>query len=268
MFKKLFLVGGGLVLLAALVFGRNAVSYISTGVSKARQMVKESVNVEFEIDRARNMIKGLRPEINRNTHVLAQEETQIAQLEKELAEKEARLSKGREIVLRLQGDLESDQVSFVYVGHTYSRSQVVADLERKFERHKTLDATVANLHKVVHARKRALEAGKEKLETMVAAKRQLEVEVENLEARQKMVEVAKATSEFNFDDSQLARTRELITEIGTRIDVEEKVANSDGYFYDEIPLDEEPDSGDISQAVAEYFGGEPTELASTGNLPK
>jgi chromosome segregation ATPase len=268
MLKKLFLIVGGLTLLAALFFGRDAVSYISTSVAKARQMVKDNVNVEFEIERARNMIKGLVPEIRRNKHTIALEEAKITQLEEELGDKEGRLVKSREHIMRLQGDLDSGQDSFVYVGHTYSRPQVTADLKSRFERHKTLDATVANLHKVVHARKRALEGAREKLEAMVAAKRQLEVEVENLEARQKMVEVAKATSEFDFDDSQLARTRELITEISTRIDVEEKVANSDGYFYDEIPLDEEPESGDISQAIAEYFGKMPAEVASTGDLPK
>ena len=37
------------------------------------------------------------------------------------------------------------------------------------------------------------------------------------------------TAGWQPDDSQLARTRELITGIDTRIDVEEKVVNSDGY---------------------------------------
>lgn len=268
MFKKLFLIGGGLVLLAALFLGRGAWSYISTGVSKARQMVKDNVKIEFEIDRARNMIEGLVPEIRQNKHLLAREEAQIARLQQDLAEKESRLAKSQEHILRLQGDLESGQNNFVYVGHTYSRSQVEVDLQNRFERHKTLDATVANLHKVVHARQRALEAGKEKVKEMEAAKRQLEVEIENLEARLKMVEVAKTTSEFNFDNSQLARTRELIDEIGTRIDVEEMVVNSEGYHYDEIPLDDEAEAGDISQQVTEYFRGSPAELASSGDLPK
>ena len=80
-----------------------------------------------------------------------------------------------------------------------------------------------------------------------------------------MVEVAQTTSDFNFDDSHLARTKELISEIQTRIDVAEKLVNSEGYFQDEIPLDTEPESGDVAQEIAEYFGGSPADIASVGS---
>jgi hypothetical protein len=77
-----------------------------------------------------------------------------------------------------------------------------------------------------------------------------------------MVEVAQTTSDFNFDDSQLARTKELINDIHTRIDVAEKLVDSEGYFQDEIPLDEEPEAGDVSNEIAEYFNTTPEDIAS------
>ena len=88
---------------------------------------------------------------------------------------------------------------------------------------------------------------------MLAAKRQLQVDVENLQARQKMVEVAQTTSEFNFDDSHLARTKELIRDIQTRIEVSEKLLNAETSFHDRIPLDE-PVVEDVSEQITEYFG--------------
>ena len=88
------------------------------------------------------------------------------------------------------------------------------------------------LKHVMRARTNGLSAAREKLEHMLAAKRQLAVDIENLEARLKMIEVAQTTSQFNFDDSQLARTRELIGEIGTRLDVTEKMMN----HHQRIPL--------------------------------
>jgi phage shock protein A len=266
--SKLFWVAGGLALLAALFFGRDAVSYIGTSIGKARQMVKDSVNIEFEIDRARNMIKGLDPEIRRNKHLIAKEEAEIERLEHQVATQEAQLTKGRENLMRLNSDLQSSDATFEYCGHTYTREQVQADVERRFARFKTQDATLANLHKVLHARKRAVEAARQKLEGMMAAKRQLVVDVENLEARLKMVEVAQSTSEFNFDESHLARTKELIGEIHARIDVAEKLVDSETYFHDEIPLEDDSGSGDISQEVAEYFGARSTDIASAGSLPK
>ena len=56
------------------------------------------------------------------------------------------------------------------------------------------------------------------------AKRQLEVDVENLEARLKMVEVAQTASNYQFDDSQLGRVKELIGDLRSRLSVEEKNA--------------------------------------------
>jgi peptidoglycan hydrolase CwlO-like protein len=270
MLKKSLLIGGGLALLAALFFGRDAVSYISTSVAKVHQSVKDSVPIEFEIERARNMIKELTPEIRRNMHLIAKEEVEVERLQNQIERAEARLSKNRADLMRLKADLDSDRGTFVYAGHTYTKNQVTADLKSRFARYKTQDATLANLHKVTHARQRGLDAAREKLEQMLAAKRQLEVDVENLEARLKMVEVAQTTSDFNFDDSHLARTKDLINEIHTRIDVAEKMVNAEGYFHDEIPLDEEPETGNISEDIAEYFGGaSPEEIASVlGDVAK
>ena len=127
------------------------------------------------------------------------------------------------------------------------------DLANRFERFKTNEATVGSLRDILVARERSLDAARQKLEGMLVAKRQLAVEVENLEARLKMVEVAQTTSDYNFDDSQLARVRELMGDIHTRLAVAEKLVNSDHQYEGEIMLEQEtPD--DILEQVTEYFG--------------
>jgi hypothetical protein len=95
---------------------------------------------------------------------------------------------------------------------------------------------------------------------MMAAQRQLQVDVENLEAKLKLVQVAEASSDFQFDDSQLARCKELMTDIRTRLDVASKLANADESFHDEIPL-EQAQAEDVTDQVAEYFGLEKTDKA-------
>ena len=76
------------------------------------------------------------------------------------------------------------------------------------------------------ARRTSLDAARQKLEGMLAAKRNLEVEVENLEAKFKAFEVAQTTSEFNIDDSQLGRVKDLIADVRARLNVAERLANS------------------------------------------
>lgn len=250
MLKKTIVVGAAVVLLGVL-FGR---SHVRTAVGMAKQAVKDNVPVQFEIKRAREMIKGLAPEIETNMHVIAREETEVAKLEKQVGSAEEKLAKDREGIMRLKKDLASGSETFVYCGRNYSAKQVKEDLTHRFDQFKTREATADNLRKILVARQASLVAAREKLEGMLAAKRGLEVDVENLEARLKMVEVAQTTSDFNFDDSELSRTKELIAEIADRIDVAERLVNADTQVPGQIPLEEGDSERDITDEVAKYFG--------------
>jgi Skp family chaperone for outer membrane proteins len=254
MIKKTLFVGAAVLLLSLLFFGRGAVSYVTTAVDRVQDQVKSNVPVKFEIERARNMIKDLDPEIARNMHLIAREEVEIAKLQRELEQNEKQLAKSQDNILRLKGDLESGNSQFVYAGRSYTAFEVKTDLANRFAHHKTAEATVDQLDKILRARQTGLKAAQDKLESMMAAKRQLAVEIENLEARLKMVEVAQTTSQFNFDDSQLARTRDLINEISTRLDVTEKMMSQQVELSDQIPLDEEEaDTENVLDAVTKHF---------------
>jgi len=253
MIKKLACTGVGAALLAGLVFGTDAYSYISTTASRVSDNVKNSVPVEFELDRARKMIQDLTPEIRRNMHLIAKEEVEVEKLQSRVGDLEEKLTSNKADIIRLKNDLDSGSTYFTYAGHEYSRNAVQTDLAGRFERFKTQDATRVKLESILRAREQGLDAARAKLDGMLTARRQLEVDVENLEARQKMVEVAQTSSKFAFDDSHLSKTKRLIDEIRTRIDVAERMVDVDGELAGEIQLDEQVDT-DISNEVASYFG--------------
>jgi chromosome segregation ATPase len=265
MIKKMVVLGVAVVLLLGLVLGR---SHVLTTVGMVKQSVKDTVPVEFEIKRARQMIKDLHPEIEKNMHLIAREETEVAKLERHVATSEEQLAKDRGDILRLKGDLDKGSETFVYASRSYTAKEVKADLENRFDQFKTQEATAGALKKILQARQKSLQAARDKLEGMLAAKRQLEVDVENLEARLKMVEVAQTTSDFNFDDSQLSRTKELVEEIGDRIEVAERLVNADTRLHDRIPLDQPSDDRNISGEVADYFGEGRAEIEAFVNSGK
>jgi hypothetical protein len=91
------------------------------------------------------------------------------------------------------------------------------------------------------------------------------VEIENLEARLKMIEVAQTTSQFNFDDSQLARTRDLINDIGTRLEVTEKMMSQHVELSDRIPLEaEDANTENVLDAVTRHFNDAPESASLVG----
>jgi chromosome segregation ATPase len=259
MIRKLFWGAAGALVLGTLVFGTDVFSYVTTAGRRVTHTVKESVPVGFEIDRARSMIRKIEPEIRRSMDAIAREEAETERQKKEIQKREAELGKSRSDVLRLKDDLASGKTHFVYAGRSYNADQVKADLSARFANHKTRETTAQHLQQVLKAREAGLQAAQQKLVEMQQAKRQLELDVENLEARRKMVEVAQAAGDFKFDDSQLARTRELVSDLNARVDVMAKLANAHT-AHGEIPLDG-PDHENIVESVAKYFDKDAATIA-------
>jgi peptidoglycan hydrolase CwlO-like protein len=254
MIKKLILGVVVAVLAAGFFLGRDAASYVSTSAGCLKDSVKNNVPTEFQIERARGMIKDLVPEIRKHMQVIAREEVEVEQLQKQIADTENRLAKEKDGLLRLKADVETGESVFHYASRTYTAGQVKVDMSRRFERYQTGEATLASLHEIFDARQKTLEAARQKLEGTLAEKRKLEVDIENIEAQLEVLAAAQTTSQYNFDDSKLGRVKELIADLRTKLDVNERLINSEGYFHDEIPLDGDTASEDIVNQVAEYFG--------------
>jgi hypothetical protein len=261
MIKRVLIGGGAALLLSGLMFGRDAVSYVRTSAGWVKDSVAESVPVEFQIERARKLIDDLEPEVRRNKHLIVREEVSLEGLARQVESIAAKQSQEKSNLLRMQAAVTSGEPQIVFAGQTYTVSQVKRDMANRFERYRTNDETLFNLRRVVNARQKSLQAARQELEQMMAARNQLLAEVEKLEARQTMVKVAQTSSEFDLDSSVLARANQLIRDVETRLDVTERMLSSEVQFVEEIPLDE-PESDDISERVAEYFGAASPEVES------
>lgn len=253
MIKKTMFVGSAALLAGVFLFGRDVFSYVGTSVGCVKDTVRGSVPVEFEIERARKMVKDLVPDIRKNMHLVAKEEVEVERLTKQIADNARRLTAEKAELVKLRDDAASGKDSFQYAGHKYTAAQVKVELANRFDRFKLQDATLASLREMHQVRERSLEAAKQKLEGMLVAKRQLGVEVENLEARLKMLEARQTTSNYKFDDSRLSRAKELIGDLRSRLSVEERVADVEGTYQAEIPVAEAVAADDIVDQVTNYF---------------
>jgi septal ring factor EnvC (AmiA/AmiB activator) len=252
MIKKLLLTGGVLALLSSVTLGVPLLGYARCGVNWLRSSATDAVPLEWELKRARQMIADLKPEIEVNAKRIAREKVEVARLEQQVQDTDERLAKTQADIERLSEDLRSENQYYTYGGRTYTSSQVKSDLSNRFKRFKTRRATAEKLQQMLTAREASLRAAHERMDAMLGAKRQLEVEVENLQARLGALRVAQTSSQLNLDDSQLARTRELLDEIATRIDVEEETMHVDVEYFGEIDLDE-PSEENLLEEITSYF---------------
>ncbi|MGO9114208.1 MAG: hypothetical protein ACLP9L_33760 [Thermoguttaceae bacterium] len=267
MVKKIFITTAAILLAGVMLFGRNTLGYIRTSLGYVHDSVRNSVPVGFEIDHARQMIQDLVPEVRKNMHVIAKEEVEVQRLEEQIANCESKLTKDKEQILRLKTDLATAKEAYQYGGRNYSVAEVKTDLANRFDRYKTADATLSSLKQVHDARVKSLSAARQKLEGMLAQKRQLQVEVENLEARNQMVAAAQTTSNYQFDDSQLGHVKELVQDLKSRLEVSEKMVNAESEYQGEIPLEKATPQNIVDQ-VGNYFGEKTPDAKAVASAEK
>lgn len=264
MVKKGLIVGAGVLLLALLFAAPFTRSHIMTWWEDGKQFVNDLESTRNQIKRAKVMIKDLSPEITRCEHVVAKVEYEVDQLREDVGEVGQDLEHRHADIMKLKGHLDNGGGTFFVGTRSYSEQRVKEDLELRFAKYKSREATRDNMEQILVAREKGLQAARKKLEEMRAAKSQLEIEVANLESRLALIEVKQTASDINIDDSALANTKELVQSIKTRIEVADKMLNADTEIQDLIPLEsEDQEESNISDEIAKYFGDKG---ASDGNI--
>ncbi len=256
MCKKLTLAVVGLVVVGALLFGGKVIPYAQTAFEKARSTVEGSVPIDFQIDAARTQLGKIQPEIKNMVWKIAQEKAQIKKLGTEVDRQANLLEKRYDEMMTLRNHLSSgDEVYVATNGKAYPNERVTEDLRHRFTVYQTAEQTLQKSKDILELRRQALTAALEGLDSAQAQQRELEVQIENLSARKKMVDVAKSASEINLDDSQLAKTRQMIEDINSKIDTEEEMMNLAPKYLGQIPVGDEilEADKDILSEMDAYF---------------
>src|SRR3954469_13121673 len=123
----------GAALVGGAVFGRELYSYVSSTSHILRTSVKESVPVEFQLARARDLVNDIVPEMQANVRLVAQQEVEITGLQDEIKAAHSSLDNERTKLTKLRNCLNTQDVSFTMSGVTYSRDDVKRELARKLE---------------------------------------------------------------------------------------------------------------------------------------
>lgn len=260
MCKKLIVTGLVAGVAAILVFRGEAISYVKTSAGWIKDSVKQNVPIEFQIERAEDMVGDVDGEIRRAKEGVATSVVQLRRLEKKVASLQESQDKSKTDLMRLKADVSSGQQFVSYGGRNFTIEQVKVDLTHRFARHKKNDEALASLKETVSLRQRAVDGAKQKVAALEAEREELLANIGLLKARVEEVGALKAASEFNFDDTRIGRVRDLVDELQARLDVDEELAMAHGGSFGEIPLDElAPET--IADEVTAYFSTEPGQVA-------
>jgi chromosome segregation ATPase len=227
----------GLLTLGGIVLGTDLTSYARSSVKTVQSSVKDSVPIEFELRRARDMLGEIIPEMQANIRLIAQEEVEISTLENEIDRSQASLEVEQARIAKLRDALTTRQVSYNWQGLNYTPQQVKEELARRFERYKEAEMVLAGKCKLLDSREKSLHAAVQMLDRTRMQKAQLEDQIEALEGQYRLVKAASVGSDLQMDGSKLAQTEKLIGQIRKRLDVAERVLAHESKFTQPIPVD-------------------------------
>lgn len=257
--KRLLLAG---VAAAALFsYGGVGLSYLSTATRLVSNEVGDRIPVQFELERAKTMVDGLVPEIKRNMIVIAEEEVNVGSIRKEIGKAQAKLDAQEQEILKLRESLKADGAVVKIGNRPATAVEIKEDLARRFARYKREQETLEGKQALLISRENALVAARGKLDQMLNAKRDLEVEVENLQVQLRTVQSESIASRVDFDESKVAQCQKLVDSLHARLEVAERLIAVEGNMI-EMPAAFTYGDQDVLTEIDAYF----SKSASTSNL--
>jgi len=253
----------GLCLVGGLLFGRDLVSYVYTSAGSVRSAVKDAVPVQFDLQRARNMLDEIIPEMHANVRLVAQEEVEVAALKTDIQQGRQSLLDEKKRVEKLTALLAVQQADYAVGDRQYSRQQVKEDLARRFDHFREAQVVLAGKKRLLTARQSSLQAAMQVLERTRLSKTMLADQIGALESKYRLVRAASIGSQMQFDNSKLAQTEKLIAQIKKRLDVAERVLAHEARFIQPIEVDT-IDEKELLTQVADYFA-EPKDKTTEAN---
>lgn len=255
---KTAIVGGVAALaLGGLVLGTSAISYMRTAKNEVATAVEDAVPIEFQLKRAKDMLDNeLEPEIRKMKHAVAESQVQVEHMQAKLAEKQETVTQRRAEIMARNEQLKSQKTTFLVNDVSYTKAELEQDLTKRFDRFKTLEQTFKTEAKVLDAKRQAVVANESKVEKLLAAREDLKLQIEELEARVSALKAAETVAESDFDDSKLSNVKNLLDSLDAKVDVRERELSLEGQETDLIPVETEGSSKSVVDSVDAYFGNE------------
>ncbi|MDB2318480.1 MAG: hypothetical protein P8L78_00200 [Mariniblastus sp.] len=256
MFKKLAIGVAGVVVIGGLLFGGKLIPYAKTAVTKVRTAAQDQVPVAYQLDAAKIQLDEIGPEIHGMVHKISKEQVKVKRLAADLKSHEQMLKKSYDEMMALRSHVESGGQVYVDTrGKAHDLPRVKQDLRHRFTLYQTAEKTFEKKGEILNLRKESLAAAHLKLGEAKSQQRELELQIENLTARNRMNEVIATATQIKLDNSQLSRTREMLDDIDARISADEEYYNIAPKYFGQIPVNDDSitPSSDVLNDMDAYF---------------
>lgn len=245
-----------------LLFGSDLTSMVQTSANSIRESARQSVPVEFELDRAKDQINDILPDLQSQVRMIAEEEVAIARLEKEVNQDQQRMAKLEQSLSKLRQKVRSNQVSWRVGEANLDRDQLTKHLQSRFNHLKQAKLSTDSKERLLGKRREGLAAAVTMLEEMRLRQSELKLKVESLATQHRLIKANAIESGNLIDDSSLSQADQLLGQIENRLEVAERMMTYERGIMD-LPIEEDtPNTESVLAEIDQYFGPDVNALAS------
>jgi len=218
--RKFFLATGLVLGLVAVLTCTKLGGYLRVGYDRAANQLSQAVSPELEIERLKNEIRKLTPELEKNVSIVANEQASVDRLENEIKAAKESTAKKREQLLNTGKDLDTGETEFIRGGKVFTRKEVAQRFALDWETFKRQEAEVKARQEILAVRQEKLVIAKEQLAAMKNQQEMLNLQVAKMETELQKVRLTQTQSNFALDDSKLADVKRSMADLQERIDAE------------------------------------------------
>ncbi len=247
------------VLLGYFLFGNSFFSYLRTSGRAVQRAAQDNVSIEFELQRARDLVDDILPQLQANVRLIAEEEVEIATLEKDIDASGDRLDQQHRKLSGLREKMQVRQVSYRVGERELSREHLTEQLSQEFARYREAELILDSKQRLLETRRQSLQNAMQMHERAKHQKLALEQKIESLVAQHRLVQSSSIGSRQAVDGSQLTRADQLLAQIQRRLDVSQRVLAHESDLH-EIQLESDQLSEqDLLAEYDEYFTADTAE---------
>jgi len=239
-----------------LAFGTSAPSYVKTAFHKVRHTAQDAVPDQFQIDRVRDEVAALEGPIKDNLQSFYRTQVEVENLDREISAFQANMEGEKKAIVALRETVAAGGVH--KVGHvTYTTEEVKGELARRLDHYRNASTILKDKQQSVKAKRQMMDLTKQQLVNMTAQKKEMLTRLEGIEAKLKLIEAKRQTSEFTVDDGgALDRVKQSVADLEKRIEVQARMAENGDFSAANGSVFVEPGRDVLKEVDAEFGASE------------
>jgi len=236
------------------------ISTIRYTAEQAVQSAEDAVPLETEIGRLRSEVKRLENDEHTYYSQVAKQAVEVDKLRKDVDDTMANMDKQWSNIEAMRKDLgDTERTSFKYGARKFGRDEVTEQLARDFKSYENCEKELKAKKELLSAADKSLAASEDQLGSLKGTRKDMQTELEQLEADLKLVRLKEAQTNLVVNDTDYGQVKSDIGKLRDKIATRQKALDYQGKFangtIDATASRDQPDEKELIKQIDEKRNG-------------